>query len=45
VITAPIASATSAVQLDELVAAARLTLDAEAIALLDEASAEGAQQR
>jgi hypothetical protein len=27
------------------VAAARLTLDAEAIALLDEASAEGAQQR
>jgi aryl-alcohol dehydrogenase-like predicted oxidoreductase len=44
-ITAPIASATSAVQLDELVAAARLTLDAEAIALLDEASAEGAQQR
>ena len=44
-ITAPIASATSAGQLDELVAAARLPLDAEAIALLDEASAEGAQQR
>jgi aryl-alcohol dehydrogenase-like predicted oxidoreductase len=44
-ITAPIASATSAGQLDELVAATRLPLDAEAIALLDEASAEGAQQR
>jgi aryl-alcohol dehydrogenase-like predicted oxidoreductase len=44
-ITAPIASATSAGQLDELTAAARLPLDAEAIALLDEASAQGAQQR
>lgn len=44
-ITAPIASATSVGQLDELVAAAQLSLDAEAIALLDEASAEGAQQR
>ncbi|NDZ11778.1 alcohol dehydrogenase [Variovorax sp. WS11] len=44
-ITAPIASATSAGQLDELVAAAQLSLDAEGIALLDEASAEGAQQR
>ena len=44
-VTAPIASATSVGQLDELVAAAQLSLDAEAIALLDEASAEGAQQR
>jgi len=44
-ITAPIASATSLGQLDELVAAARLSLDPDAIALLDEASAEGAQQR
>lgn len=45
-ITAPIASATSVQQLDELAAAARLTLDAEAIALLDRASAEsGAAQR
>jgi len=44
-ITAPIASATSVRQLEELAAAARLSLDAEAIALLDEASAETAQQR
>lgn len=39
-ITAPIASATSIAQLDELVAATRLQLDAEAIGLLDAASAE-----
>jgi aryl-alcohol dehydrogenase-like predicted oxidoreductase len=44
-ITAPIASATSVQQLDELARAAQLSLDAEAIALLDEASAEKAQQR
>jgi len=41
-ITAPIASATSQKQLDELVAAASLALDAEAIAALDAASAETA---
>jgi aryl-alcohol dehydrogenase-like predicted oxidoreductase len=41
-ITAPIASATSVVQLDDLLAAARLTLDAEAIAALDRASARPA---
>ncbi len=41
-ITAPIASATSMQQLDELVAATRLTLDAQAIAALDRASAETA---
>ena len=39
-ITAPIASATSQTQLDELVAAASLALDAETIAALDTASAE-----
>ncbi|CAN7506842.1 MULTISPECIES: aldo/keto reductase [unclassified Variovorax] len=39
-ITAPIASATSQKQLDELVAAAGLALDAETIAALDAASAE-----
>lgn len=39
-ITAPIASATSMKQLDELVAAARLKLSPEAMALLDAASAE-----
>jgi aryl-alcohol dehydrogenase-like predicted oxidoreductase len=45
-VTAPIASATSVRQLEELAAAARLTLDAEAIALLNEASAEpGATQQ
>ena len=38
-ITAPIASATSLEQLQELVAATTLTLDPEAISLLDEASA------
>jgi aryl-alcohol dehydrogenase-like predicted oxidoreductase len=38
-ITAPIASATSPAQLDELIAATRLTLDREAIAELDRASA------
>jgi aryl-alcohol dehydrogenase-like predicted oxidoreductase len=37
-ITAPIASATSLPQLEELIAATRLTLDAEAIRQLDEAS-------
>ena len=41
-VTAPIASATSAAQLDELVKAARLTLDAEAIVALDEASRQPA---
>jgi aryl-alcohol dehydrogenase-like predicted oxidoreductase len=39
-ITAPIASATSLEQLDELAAAARLQLDADVIAMLDAASAE-----
>jgi len=38
-ITAPIASATSPAQLKDLLAAASLTLDADAIALLDRASA------
>jgi aryl-alcohol dehydrogenase-like predicted oxidoreductase len=38
-ITAPIASATSLRQLEELIAATRLELDAEAIGLLDTASA------
>ena len=38
-ITAPIASATSIAQLDELLAAASLDLDADAIATLDRASA------
>ena len=38
-ITAPIASATSMAQLDDLIAAARLTLDAEAIRSIDAASA------
>jgi aryl-alcohol dehydrogenase-like predicted oxidoreductase len=40
-ITAPIASATTVAQLDELLGAARLTLSADAIARLDEASAGG----
>ena len=40
-ITAPIASATSAAQLDELLEAARLTLPPDAIARLDKASAGG----
>jgi aryl-alcohol dehydrogenase-like predicted oxidoreductase len=40
-ITAPIASATTLEQLEELIAATRLTLDAEAVKLLDEASAGG----
>lgn len=40
-ITAPIASATSLAQLEELVAAARLRLDDEALRRLDEASREG----
>ncbi|MDM0045764.1 aldo/keto reductase [Variovorax dokdonensis] len=39
-ITAPIASATSLEQLDELVAATRLRLDASTVAALDAASAE-----
>jgi aryl-alcohol dehydrogenase-like predicted oxidoreductase len=38
-ITAPIASATSLPQLEELIAATRLRLDADAVRLLDEASA------
>jgi len=37
-ITAPIASATTPAQLDELVAAARLTLDAPSIAMIDRVS-------
>jgi aryl-alcohol dehydrogenase-like predicted oxidoreductase len=41
-ITAPIASATSVAQLDDLIAATRLQLDADAIHLLDDASAETA---
>ncbi|MGJ7510942.1 aldo/keto reductase [Variovorax sp. GT1P44] len=44
-ITAPIASATSMKQLDELLAAATLQLPAETIAALDAASAEAADQR
>jgi len=38
-VTAPIASATSVAQLDELMAAARLPLDADAIDALNQASA------
>jgi aryl-alcohol dehydrogenase-like predicted oxidoreductase len=38
-ITAPIASATSLAQLDEIMGAARLKLDADAIKRLNEASA------
>ena len=38
-VTAPIASATSVAQMDELTAAARLALDAEAVQALDHASA------
>ncbi len=38
-ITAPIASATSVAQLDELLAAVQIQLDAESLALLDTASA------
>ncbi|HEV2219988.1 MAG TPA: aldo/keto reductase [Casimicrobiaceae bacterium] len=38
-VTAPIASATSVAQLDELISATRLTLDADAIRTLDAASA------
>ncbi len=40
-VTAPIASATSVAQLRELIAATRLTLDAEAVRTLDAASAAG----
>jgi aryl-alcohol dehydrogenase-like predicted oxidoreductase len=43
-ITAPIASATSIQQLDELAAAARLSLDAESTAALDHASAEAVER-
>jgi aryl-alcohol dehydrogenase-like predicted oxidoreductase len=43
-ITAPIASATSVKQLDELTAAAQLKLDAATIAALDKASAETVQR-
>ena len=38
-VTAPIASATSVTQLDELLAATRLVLDGSAVAALDAASA------
>ncbi|KWT64422.1 MULTISPECIES: aldo/keto reductase [unclassified Variovorax] len=44
-ITAPIASATSIQQLHDLAAAAQLSLDAEAIALIDQASAEAVTPR
>ncbi|MDM0105641.1 aldo/keto reductase [Variovorax sp. J22R24] len=44
-ITAPIASATSVKQLDELIAAASLRLEPETIAALDAASEETAAQR
>ena len=40
-IAAPIVSATSVAQLDELVGAARLELDADAMKALDQASAPG----
>jgi aryl-alcohol dehydrogenase-like predicted oxidoreductase len=40
-ITAPIASATSVAQLEELLAATRITLDADALRTLDQASAGG----
>ena len=40
-LTAPIASATSVEQIDDLIAAVRLPLGAEALALLDKASAYG----
>jgi aryl-alcohol dehydrogenase-like predicted oxidoreductase len=39
-VTAPIASATSVAQLDDLIAATRITLDRDALATLDAASAE-----
>ncbi len=42
-ITAPIASATTVAQLDELLGAASLTLTADAVARLDDASAGGIQ--
>jgi len=42
-VTAPIASATSVEQLQELIAAARLSLDEEALVLLNAASAYGAE--
>ena len=45
VITAPIASATSVKQLDELVGATRLGLDASAVQKLDQASAYTEQER
>jgi aryl-alcohol dehydrogenase-like predicted oxidoreductase len=44
-VAAPIASATSIAQLNELVAAAELKLDAEVIAALDRASAETAEAK
>jgi aryl-alcohol dehydrogenase-like predicted oxidoreductase len=44
-ITAPIASATSVKQLDELIAAANLQLAPETIAALDAASDETTAQR
>jgi aryl-alcohol dehydrogenase-like predicted oxidoreductase len=45
VITAPIASATSVKQLDELLGAARLKLDSAAVEKLDEASAYSEEER
>jgi aryl-alcohol dehydrogenase-like predicted oxidoreductase len=42
-ITAPIASATSVEQLNDLVASTRLELDQQAIDLLDQASSEAAE--
>jgi aryl-alcohol dehydrogenase-like predicted oxidoreductase len=44
-VTAPIASATSVQQMEELAVAARLSLDDEAFALLDRASAYGPQSQ
>ena len=45
VITAPIASATSVEQLDELLNATRLKLDAAAVQKLEEASAYSEEER
>jgi aryl-alcohol dehydrogenase-like predicted oxidoreductase len=44
-ITAPIASATSTQQLNELLGATRFTLDSEAMAKLDQASAYAEGER
>jgi aryl-alcohol dehydrogenase-like predicted oxidoreductase len=44
-VTAPIASATSLKQLDELIGSTRLKLDAAAIEKLDQASAYAEEER